>query len=378
MIHAQFTLPPYILYMLAYLSRLVLAIRAALVAGHDFYLTPLSKKGAQDALLHELLEPVWTEKQTLIDIYDPSLDTPERRLLARAFETVRAQEKEVQGEPLRWDERVLVVYSPTLAQRLSQNLSQRLQRAQEQLLALTPQPGRGRRQWSEQASLQAAVDAILKRNRLSGLLTVIYERQENQQPKRRYKDRPALTETTVRYQLHVVPEPDAIERVRRILGWRLFVTNRPVAQFSLVDAVHAYREGPIHEHNFSRLKNRPLGLRPLYVHRQDHMVGLVRLLSLALRLLTLVEFVIRRELHEQQASLTSLYEGNPSRSTSRPTTDRLLRAFQPITLTSVIWSGQHILHLTPLTPVQLQILALLGLPASIYTDLVNTTNAIPP
>jgi len=97
-----------------------LVIRAALAAGNDFYLTPLSKKGAQEELLHELLEPVWTEKQTLIDIYDPSLDTPERRLLARAFETVRPQTKEVEGKPLRWDERVLVVYSPTLAERLSQ------------------------------------------------------------------------------------------------------------------------------------------------------------------------------------------------------------------------------------------------------------------
>ena len=147
---------------------------------------------------------------------------------------------------------------------------------------------------------------------------------------------------------------------------------------SLDGAVYAYREGPIHEHNFSRLKNRPLGLRPLYVHRQDRMVGLVRLLSLALRLLTLVEFVVRRELHDQQTSITGLYEGNPNRSTTRPTTERLLRAFQPITLTSVSLPDQHIVHLTPLTPVQLQILALFGLPESTYTDLAGATNAIPP
>ena len=182
----------------------------------------------------------------------------------------------------------------------------------------------------------------------------------------------------MRYQLRVAPDDDAIEQVRRTLGWRLFVTNYPTAQFSLEDAVRVYREGPLHEHNFSRLKNRPLGLRPLYVHRQDRMIGLVRLLSLALRLLTLVEFVVRRELHSQQESLTGLYEGNPNRSTHRPTTERLLRAFKPITLTSVALPGQHIVHLTPLTPVQTQILALLGLPESIYTDLADTANAIPP
>lgn len=355
-----------------------LTIRAALAAGNDYYLTPLSKKGKQEALLHEVLEAVWAEEQQLTDIYDATDAVSDRRLLAQGFETVRAQEKAVDGEWTRWNERVLVLYSPDLAERHNQSLSQRLQCAQKQLLALTPPPGRGRRQWQALAPLQAAVDAILTRYHLAGLLTVTYERQESQRHKRQYKQRRACTETTVRHQLSVTPEPHAIEQVRRTLGWRLFVTNCPAETLSLADAVRAYREGPVHEHNFSRLKNRPLGLRPLYVHRQDHMIGLVRLLSLALRLLTLVEFVVRRELHDQQASISGLYEGNPNRSTTRPTTERLLRTFQPITLTSVTFSGQHILHLSPLTSVQIQILTLLGLPESIYTDLADASNSIPP
>lgn len=355
-----------------------LSIRAALATGNDFYLVPLSKKGTQEQLLHDLLEPVWAETQTLTDIHDATPDVPDRRLLARAFETTRPQTANVDDQPIAWEERVLVVYSPNLAERTKQGLEQRLQRAQEQLMALTPPPGRGRRQWSDLAPLQVAVDTILKRHRVDGLLTVSYDRQEHHRHVRKYKDRPARTETTVRYQLQVTPDEDAIEQVRRALGWRLFVTNYPAVHFSLEDAVLAYREGPLHEHNFSRLKNRPLGLRPLYVHRQDRMVGLVRLLSLALRLLTLVEFIVRRELHRQQQSLTGLYEGNPARSTQQPSTERLLRAFKPITLTSVSLPGQQIVHLTPLTPLQAQILTLLGLPESIYTDLQDATNAIPP
>jgi hypothetical protein len=58
------------------------------------------------------------------------------------------------------------------------------------------------------------------------------------------------------------------------------------------------------------------------------MIGLVRLLSLALRLLTLAECVVQRKLQQQQTTLAGLYEGNPKRSTSRPATERLLRAFQ--------------------------------------------------
>ncbi|MCA9331022.1 IS1634 family transposase [Candidatus Saccharibacteria bacterium] len=355
-----------------------LSIRAALAAGDDFYLVLLSKKGTQEQLLHDVLEPVWTESQRLTDVYDAAPNMTDRQLLARAFESTRSQVAKVADQPVEWDERMLVVYSPNLAERTNQGLEQRLQRAQEQLLALTPPSGRGRRHWSELAPLQTAVDAILKRHRVDGLLSVSYERQEQHRHVRKYKERPARAETTVRYQLQLSPDEDAIEQVRRTLGWRLFVTNYSAAQFSLEDAVLAYREGPLHEHNFSRLKNRPLGLRPLYVHRQDRMVGLVRLLSLALRLLTLVEFVVRRELHNQQQTLTGLYEGNPARSTHRPSTERLLRAFKPITLTSVSLPGQRIVHLTPLTPLQAQILALLGLPESIYTNLQDAANAIPP
>jgi transposase len=357
-----------------------LNIRATIAAGGYFYLTPLSKKGTQSELLHELLNPVWSEAQELTAIYDQTDGDSPKRLLARAFEITRRQAAIVEesDEPFSWDERVLVVYSPTLAESHTQSLLERLRQAEENLIALTPKPGRGKRQWSDLPPLEAAATAILKRYNLWDLFLLSYERQESQQQKRKYKDRPACTETIVRYQIHVTRNEDAIAKHQRTLGWRLFVTNFPVQRCSISDAVHAYREAPIHERNFSRLKNRPLGLRPLFVHREDRIVGLVRLLSLALRLLTLVEFVVTQELQQQDTSLTGLYEGNPTRTTQRPTTERLLRAFLPITLTVVSLPGQRIFHLTPLTSLQRQILTLLGLPDSIYQDLARDFNAIPP
>lgn len=356
-----------------------LNLRATIAAGGDFYLTPLSKKGTQAELLHELLTPVWSETQELTAIYDQTDGDSPNRLLARAFEITRRQAAIVEesDEPFRWDERVLVVYSPTLAESHTQSLLERLRKAEAQLIALTPKPGRGKRQWSDLPSLEAAATAILKRYNLCDLFSLSYERQESQQQKRQYKDRPACTETIVRYQIHVTRHEDAIAQQQRTLGWRLFVTNFPVQRCSIADAVHAYREAPVHERNFSRLKHRPLGLRPLFVHREDRILGLVRLLSLALRLLTLVEFVITQELQQQDTSLTGLYEGNPTRTTQRPTTERLLRAFQPITLTLVSLPGQRIFHLTPLTSLQRQILTLLGLPDSIYQNLAQDFNAIP-
>jgi hypothetical protein len=76
--------------------------------------------------------------------------------------------------------------------------------------------------------------------------------------------------------------------------------------------------------------------------------------------------------------LGGLYAANPKRQTAHPTTERLLRAFREITLTVVYLQGQTIRHVTPLSHLQQRILALLGLPASIYEDLTLPVSLIPP
>jgi len=135
---------------------------------------------------------------------------------------------------------------------------------------------------------------------------------------------------------------------------------------SAEQAVLAYREEYLVERGFGRLKGRPLSLSPLSLDRDDHVTGLIRLLSLALRVLTLVEFPVRRRLAQEQRTLAGLYAGQPTRATARPTTERLLAAFKEITLT-ILPTPQHTLrHLPALTPLQQQILALLDLPPDLY------------
>ena len=122
------------------------------------------------------------------------------------------------------------------------------------------------------------------------------------------------------------------------------------------------------ERNFARLKGKSLGISPLYVQREDHVKGLVRLLSLALRVLTLIEYVVRRRLTGVGKSLSGLYAGNPKRQTQQPTTERLLKAFNGITLTVMRFPSATQCHTTPLTPLQERILRLLGFSKSLYTQ----------
>src|SRR5207302_9108758 len=174
----------------------------------------------------------------------------------------------------------------------------------------------------------------------------------------------------VRYQITAVQRnEEAIADLVARLGWRAYASNAPQKRLPLSQAVRDYRHEYHIEHGFARLKGAPLSIAPLFVKRDDQVVGMTHLLSVALRVLSLVEFVVRRSLHQQRATLAGLYQDNPRRATATPTAERLLQAFVPITLTQLQLPDQTIQHVTPLTPVQEQILRLLGLPADLYAVL---------
>jgi transposase len=92
---------------------------------------------------------------------------------------------------------------------------------------------------------------------------------------------------------------------------------------------------------FHRLKGTPLSLDPLFVKRDDQVQGMTNLLTIAVRFLTLIEFDMRRNLKRSGEKLTGLTENNP-------TTERLLKQFDKMVVTTVHLPGQVIRHITPL------------------------------
>lgn len=354
-----------------------LATRAAIVAGRDHYLLPYpSAKDAPD-WLPELLQPVWEKRQALRPVFLPedlptSASAPDPKLaLAEGFEVTRMQTAKVAGRPHTWEERCLVVRSRAYAETEGAALHQRLTRAEADLRQLTPPRGRGQHPIREEAALQAQVTAFLCHYRVAGLLDVSWVREVTVRPKRAYRGQPAHTEEDVRYVITAVKRnPAAIEQAERLLGWRIYLTQAPVAQLTLAEAVLAYREEYIVENIFRRLKGRRLSLTPLYLHRDDHALGLVRLLTLAARLLAVAEYRVHCQLAAAGEELRGLYAGQPQRATQRPTSERLLQAFQQLTLTVFTGTRPQIRHLPPLTPLQARILALLDLSPMLYTDLV--------
>ena len=88
------------------------------------------------------------------------------------------------------------------------------------------------------------------------------------------------------------------------------------------------------------------------------------LLTIALQVFTLIEFVVRRQLTQSQQSLAGLYDGNPQRITKRPTAEKLLAAFEGITF---YFYRDGSTEISPLNSLQQLILHLMKIPESIYT-----------
>jgi len=355
-----------------------LATRATIVVGEDFYLMPLAHAKDEPALLDELLAPWSGREAECARIFLPE-DLPadgsapaDEEAIAYGFEVERDPHYVVDGEAVIWTERLLVIRSKAYVKTMQEGLQNRLHKAEAQLRQLTPPSGRGHKQFRDEASLRVAMTQIKKKYRVEGLLNCAYETEVTEKKIRKYKDRPARVERSVRFHMQVERNEEAIAKALFQAGWRIYATNADCHTLSLSDAVLAYRDQYLAENVFRRLHGKFLSITPLYIQRDDHAKGLFHLLTMAARLLALGDFQAQKALAEQDRELAGIYDGNDKRSTPTPTMERMLKAFDNINLLIVHIAGQFSQAIvTPLTPVQEDILALLALPASLYSELPN-------
>jgi transposase len=330
-----------------------LETRVSLQAGGDFYLCPLSEMQLPPAVLEGYVEPVASGQQPLTRITRLTA-TGTRQYLADGYERLERLTAGMAGDVLAWTERRLVVRS-------------RPQRPR----------GRGKRRFTAPPALQAAVEAILTQYRVQGLLAVRYTEQVQKRLLRRYGSRPAAVQVERDLRVKAVVDRQAVATAIGRLGWRVYATNAPAEQLSLAQAVLAYRSQYLVESDIGRLKGHPLSLTPRYLERDDHATGLIRLLSIGLRVLTLLEFVVRQRLAADRTVLAGVYTGNPKRATARPTTERLLNRFKGLTLTIIREGRRRRYHLTPLSRVPRRILTLLTFPLDIYMRLCPDSHKPP-
>ena len=351
---------------------------AEIAANQDFYLTRLPLTGTVQAQFAAWVEAaiVGDRAAKLIEIHRG--EGEEQEFLGRGYEFERPQTAMVGEVEHTWTERVQVIRSgvgggepgggPGPPAEANRGGGARLDAAR----GSGPDPvhhrlgvGAGRQRAAGRAGREGAVDGDLGAGRdQPGAL---------RGPGRGGPKRRKTTQWSVRYQITSVARDDAaIERLVARMGWQVQVTNAASSRLSLGDSVLGYRAGTCVERAFHQLKDQPLGIRPLFVHRDDQVRGLTHLLTLALRVLTLFEVLVRRGQDQDGEGLAGLYPGQPKRTTDRPTAKRVLEAIagSGLTLTRVGSGGECRWHLTTLPVLVKRVLGYLGLSNEVYTRLV--------
>ena len=349
--------------------------RAYLARHQDFYLSPLPLTGTTaETMAAWISEGVTQSEMGALEQIWRINDRGQEVLVAEGYECERTCCAPV-GEA-EWRERVLVVRSPMHAHQQAAGLETRLRHAEAKLAALTPPRGRGKRQITDEATLVEAMTRVLTEHRVEELLSVTWEKQVEQKTQYVGRGRGSVSREKrvmqkTRYHItHIARREDKIAALSQRLGWKAFVTNAGHKRLPLQDAVLCYRNEYRVERIFNRLKSR-VHIAPLFVKLNDQIEGLTYLLTLGVRVLTVMEFVLRRSLQTDQTTLPGLHPENKTRLTDKPTAERILTAFADVSLTIIKnAAGEEILRrLTSLSGLQEDILQRLGLGASLYGQL---------
>ncbi len=351
-----------------------LSTRSYLVFSGDSYLMPLSLKQLSRQKREESIAAALANKEQWQEVYQ-SDGKGQNQLIAQGFEVEEIITTSHEDSEFSWKERRFFVHSAQHAKRLQAKLLRRIEKTQEQLEQLNER-GRGKPRPKNRTDLEQAIKKIITEGKVEEFLEVNIEEKVTEKKVRAYKQRPATLRQEWDFQINVFENQDKIEETLRYLGWQIYATPLLRHEFSFQEAVVCYRNEYRIEHNFRRLKG-PLSLKPMYLQKEDRIEGLIRLLTIALRVLSLTEFKVRETLKKKQEALQGLYPANPKRVTQRPTTEKLLKAFDEVNLTIIRQAKQTLIYLNDLSPLQSNILQLMGLSQDCYYQLrenfINST-----
>jgi transposase len=341
--------------------------RAHVVEAQDYYLTPLP-----------LVQLSAAARRVAIENSDKALYIAVEReegkkmvTIATGFETEELLKYDLDGKAVEWTERRLFVNGTAYARSQQGAFDRKLAKVLAALAALGVSK-KGKKSFCSPVAMQAAIDKLLKDNELEAFVTVTLVTTETRKEIRAYGAKPARTDISYHFALTTTTDEAAIEAHKSLLGWQVYATIVPSNLLSFADCVLKYRHQSNIEHTLDSLRNKIAHLVPVFLHKEDRIKGLVNLLLLALKICAVIEYKIADALHKSKTELASVYEGNPKRSTPRPSIKRICKAFKGVSLALIFHNNQlQYAIMTNLQPVQTEILQLLDIQQEVYTELAR-------
>ncbi len=355
-----------------------ISIRANFVKNKEFYLTPIQLNYAQKKLLNELVDSVINGNQDAHLIFDVD-DKAKPKIIAAGYEIHRAQNYQESKEipQIEWNERLLVIKSFDHSKQEIDRFRKEVKKFAEKL-SNTESNLHKLKEDAENELLEKIKE--LSSDSLYDLFTfkteVIIEEKELKRTEKRNGTTRNGTYKVIRFRSKIINatenQKDITEKEHK-MGWRIYVTNAPKEQLTFSSAYTFYRKTMyVIEIGFHYVKDY-LNISPLYVREQDQILGMTRLLMLALKILTLMSAELRNNMKKENIVLKGLYAGQPARMHSEPTSRSILEYFSRQNFAVIGYNVEEVEHwqITKLSETCKTILKLLGLPEDTYEGLPN-------
>lgn len=242
----------------------------------------------------------------------------------------------------------------------------RLAQAQHEIAALNH---RRRGKYTRIEDLREAAQAIVAAHQLEEILQIQCSEQVMVRSVRRYRGRPKVVRTEREIEVTTTVDDTALMTYSRRLSWWVYATTMPTQALSVTRTLLAYRSAYLIESSDTQLSRSIDTLASLDPQHEDRATGLLRLLTVGVRALALLEYLAQPR---DVAALAALEVGGivrPAEPQPGFTSEHLIGAFSDVTLTIVRESQRTRYHLTPLNPTQQHILQLLGVSAELYTHI---------
>lgn len=356
-----------------------ISIRANIVYNSELYLTPLQLIGDVKKLQSELIEKIVNGDQQAELIWDKD-EKDKPKLIGAGFEISRSLFYEFNNaETLKWNERILLVRSPDHAQNEILKFDKKIKKFNDALRTFTSKLCD-----SEEKS---NLDFLKKFEEIKDDKTLIFFEYrietviEMNKKKSQKKSKDSVEEVFInrkRYRTKIVEvceRTDLLNAQRHQIGWRLYVTNAKKENLTFSSAYKYYRKTMyVIEIGFHVLKDY-INISPLFVSNEKQILGLTRLLILALKILTLMTAYIRKNMKNENIVLEGLYAGQPARKHPAPTAQCCLEYCSRQSIGLVGCKVQDSWHwgISPLTTQCKAILELLKIP-NVYDEILAYVN----
>jgi transposase len=263
--------------------------------------------------------------------------------------------------------RLLWYHSTKKAELDSQRRASQLQRAGQALTQLRERLQGAKTRFRERSKVEAAVEEILNKHELEGLLLVDLLEEEKPTYRQIGKGRPSkdtkyVKQVKKQFDVSWSVDPVRLAEAEALDGIFPLITN--VKALTAEEVLRAYKRQPIIEKRFSQLKT-DFVVAPVYLKTVQRIQALLAVYFFVLIVQTLLERELRQAMQRGKSTALPLYpEGRACR---RPTTRKILDAFDGVQRHELTLPGHEPeAMVTELSPLQMEILNLLGLSAKSY------------